>query len=85
MSVNCAVSACPTLCGHTDPNQRLLTTGHSHLKFAAPAMMIPMMTPKSPNALPKISTTRILTNSVASWASDSAALLPTIPTHTLLN
>ena len=33
--------------------------------------------------LPKISTTRILTNSVEFWASDKAALLPTMPTHSL--
>ncbi len=36
-----------------------------------------------PSALPKISTTRILTNSVASCASESAAELPTMPTHSL--
>lgn len=33
--------------------------------------------------LPKISTTRILTNSVEFCASESAQLLPTIPTHML--
>ncbi len=53
------------------------------LKLAWPAMMMPMMTPNSPSALPKISTTRIFTNRVAFCASDSAALLPTMPTHTL--
>lgn len=41
----------------------------------------PMMTPNSPSALPKISTTRILTNSVLFCASDRAQLLPTMPTH----
>ena len=46
-------------------------------------MMMPMMTPKSPNALPKISTTKILTNRVEFWASDRAALLPTTPTEIL--
>ena len=44
-----------------------------------------MITPKSPKALPKISTTRILTNSVEFCASDSAALLPTTPTEILQN
>ena len=34
-------------------------------KDALEVMMIPIMTPKRPNALPKISTTRILTNKVA--------------------
>lgn len=33
--------------------------------------------------LPKISTTRILTNSVEFCASESAQLLPTMPTHML--
>lgn len=33
--------------------------------------------------LPKISTTRIFTNSVEFWASDSAQLLPTMPTQSL--
>lgn len=40
------------------------------------------MTPKSPMALPKISTIRILTKRLAFWASASAAPLPTMPTHT---
>ena len=53
------------------------------VKPALPAMMMPMITPNNPNALPKISTTRIFTNSVAFCASDSAALLPTMPTQTL--
>lgn len=46
-------------------------------------MMIPTITPNSPNALPNISITRILTNSVEFWASDSAQLLPITPTHSL--
>ncbi len=50
---------------------------------ADPAMMIPTITPKSPSALPKISTTRIFTNSEEFCASDSAQLLPTMPTHML--
>lgn len=33
--------------------------------------------------LPKISTTKILTKSAAFWASERAALLPTMPTHIL--
>jgi hypothetical protein len=45
--------------------------------------MMPMITPNSPRALPKISTTKIFTNSVEFWASDKAQLLPTIPTHIL--
>ncbi len=45
--------------------------------------MMPMMTPNKPSALPKISTTRIFTKRVAFCASESAALLPTIPTQTL--
>lgn len=45
--------------------------------------MIPMMTPNSPKALPKISTTRILTKRVEFCASDRAALLPTTPTEML--
>ena len=44
---------------------------------------MPIITPKRPRALPKISTTRIFTKRVASCASDKAALLPTIPTQTL--
>ena len=46
-------------------------------------MMIPTMTPNSPSALPKISITKILTNSVEFCASDKAQLLPIIPTHNL--
>jgi hypothetical protein len=53
------------------------------VKVALPAMMMPTITPNSPRALPKISTTRILTNNVEFWASDSAQLLPTMPTHIL--
>jgi hypothetical protein len=34
------------------------------LNPALPAMMMPTITPNSPSALPKISTTRIFTNSV---------------------
>ena len=46
-------------------------------------MIIPMITPNRPRALPKISTTRILTKSVEFCASDKAALLPTTPTDML--
>lgn len=46
-------------------------------------MMMPTITPNSPSALPKISTTRILTKSEEFCASESAQLLPTIPTHIL--
>lgn len=42
--------------------------------------MMPTMTPKSPRALPKISTIRILTNIEDSCASARAALVPEIPT-----
>lgn len=45
--------------------------------------MMPTITPNRPSAEPKISTTKILTNSVEFWASDSAQLLPTMPTHIL--
>lgn len=45
-------------------------------------MIMPTITPKRPKALPKISITRIFTKSVEFWASDSAQLLPIIPTHT---
>jgi len=46
-------------------------------------MMMPTMTPNSPRALPKISITKIFTKSDEFWASDSAQLLPIIPTQTL--
>jgi hypothetical protein len=46
-------------------------------------IMMPTMTPNSPRALPKISITKIFTKSDEFWASDSAQLLPIIPTHTL--
>jgi hypothetical protein len=45
--------------------------------------MIAIMTPNNPRALPKISTTRIFTKRVEFWASESAQLLPTMPTHIL--
>lgn len=38
------------------------------------------MSPKSPRTEPKISTTRIFTNSEESAASDTAAVAPVIPT-----
>ena len=47
------------------------------------AKMMPTMTPKRPRADPKISTIRILTNSVPFWASASAHELPVTPTHSL--
>lgn len=56
---------------------------HAPTKFALPAMMMPMMTPKRPSAEAKISTTRIFTKRVALAASERAALLPTIPTLSL--
>ena len=59
------------------------TAPYACLKFAWPDTMMPMMTPKRPNALPKISTTRIFTNRVELAASESAALLPTTPTQIL--
>ena len=46
-------------------------------------MIIPTITPNNPSALPKISITRIFTKSDEFWASDSAQLLPMIPTHNL--
>ena len=46
-------------------------------------MMMPIMTPNNPRALPKISTTKILTNKVEFCASERAALLPTTPTEML--
>lgn len=48
-------------------------------------MIIPTMTPNKPRALPKISITRILTNSEEFWASERAQLLPIIPTQSLEN
>jgi len=42
---------------------------------------MPTMTPNKPSALPKISTTKILTKSVGFCASDSAHELPTTPTQ----
>jgi hypothetical protein len=51
------------------------------LKSALPAIIIPIITPNNPKALAKISTTNIFTNNVELAASDSAALLPTTPTH----
>jgi len=41
------------------------------------------MTPNNPNALPKISTTNILTNESGFCASAIAQPLPDIPTQTL--
>jgi hypothetical protein len=51
------------------------------LKSALPDIIIPIITPNNPKALAKISTTNIFTNNVELAASDSAALLPTTPTH----
>lgn len=53
------------------------------VKSAWPEMMMPTMTPKRPSADAKISTTRILTNSVLLSASASAHELPTMPTQIL--
>ena len=44
--------------------------------------MIPMMTPKRPRALPKISTIRIFTKVAGVWASAKAQPEPVTPTHT---
>ena len=46
-------------------------------------MMIPTMTPNSPNADAKISTTSIFTNKLLFSASANAQLLPTMPTQIL--
>jgi hypothetical protein len=70
----------------TEDHHHHITTEDHHCTLAKPcdpAMMMPTITPNSPRALPKISTTRIFTNSVEFWASDSAQLLPTMPTHIL--
>ena len=45
--------------------------------------MMPIITPNIPNAEPKISTMRILTNSEASCASARAQPLPATPTQIL--
>ncbi len=45
--------------------------------------MIPTITPNNPRALPKISTTKILTNDYGFCASAIAHPLPDIPTQTL--
>lgn len=47
--------------------------------------MMPMMTPKSPRALPKISTMRILTNVEGVCASARAQPDPVTPTQTPQN
>lgn len=62
--------------------QQIYTTT-PFLTLTPPLMMMPMMTPNRPSALPKISTTRIFTKSVEFCASDKAQLLPTMPTHML--
>ena len=48
-------------------------------------MIMPTITPNRPSADAKISTTRIFTNSELLSASASAQLLPTMPTHHILN
>jgi hypothetical protein len=53
------------------------------LKLTGPLMMMDTMTPKRPSAEPKISITKILTNSVLFCASLSAHELPMMPTHRL--
>jgi hypothetical protein len=45
-------------------------------------MMIPMITPYKPKALPKISTISILTKVDGVWACARAVLEPTTPTET---
>lgn len=45
--------------------------------------MIPTITPNNPKALPKISTTKILTNESGFWASAMAQPLPDTPTQIL--
>lgn len=47
--------------------------------------MMPMMTPKRPRALPKISTMRIFTKVEGVWASARAHPEPVTPTHTPQN
>jgi hypothetical protein len=54
---------------------------HALNPLALEAIMMPMMTPKSPSALPKISTTRILTNRSGFCASERAQLEPATPTQ----
>lgn len=66
-------------CMHDYAPGRLASMG----KSAWPEMMIPTMTPNRPRADAKISTTRILTNSVLLSASASAHELPTMPTQIL--
>lgn len=46
-------------------------------------IMMPTITPNSPNALPKISITRIFTKRFEFCASAKAQLLPMMPTHNL--
>jgi hypothetical protein len=53
-------------------------------KLADPAIIIPIMSPNNPRALPKISITNILMKVDGSWASANAAPLPVTPTHILL-
>lgn len=48
--------------------------------WAFVAIKRPTINPKSPKTEPKISTTRILTKSEESAASDTAAVAPVIPT-----
>jgi len=65
------------------PAQRNPPPHPAPVKLAAPARMMPMITPNRPSADPKISTTRILTKSAGLAASDSAADEPTMPTQRL--
>ena len=66
-------------------NQQLKKLNHwSRGKVPYALTMMPTMTPNIPRALPKISTIRILTNKVASFASARAQLLPETPTQTPL-
>ena len=76
-----------SVCAHTTtPQLRAFAYAAStkpRLKLTGPDMMMETMTPNRPSAEPKISITRILTNSVLFCASLSAHELPMMPTHNL--
>ena len=85
----CTIQQCALDTATSTPSRRVApksTVPHPQFAqaenpLAFEAMMIPMMTPKSPSALPKISTTRILTNSSGFCASERAQLEPAMPTQ----
>lgn len=71
---------------HQIKSYPFLTTSiiyHAFGKVPSLHWMIPTITPNNPKALPKISTTKILTNESGFWASAMAHPLPDTPTQIL--